>query len=741
MSETLGFRAHARLLTMLGEQLIKNERVALVELVKNSFDADATRVVIDFRGFNEDLTPGNDSAIVITDNGVGMTENLVRTAWMNPATPSKKLVKVDEPKTTLGRVLQGEKGIGRFATFKLGSEVMLTTRARGSEDETTLVVDISALDEEPGSAVKMDLFLEDVPAILDVSTPTVFLAGGPAASNHGAQIEIARLRASWNRTMVLGAFEDLDRLRPLMWGEISDMRAQSDFEVVFCRDGRDMGLGRQRTQEFESALRQAVLKVRNGRFDPTSRSLTFQLNRRDVTLSIDDGEIRGLKPFKERFLKSGAKDLPLDTRPEPVCGSFSFEFYVFDLDRLAPAQNVLDSEQRDLIKEHRTYLYRDGIRVYPYGDAEDDWLEIDVDRGTESAGRTLSNDQTVGYVEITQLSNPLLRDKTSREGLIDAGPAFADFKALIKTVLRYLRLQYQPHLDAKARAKRQDLQEHRIDRHLEALREVPDLPPGATKHLNALEKALGAERQLFAMQVGRTEQLAGVGLSVETASHDLIISGTEALRSARQIAAELKLLGLQDQPIYGMTTQLVSRLEFVVARFRDVQGLFVSTRQKPNQQDIFRALKRVRTIYAGLHNDKMIDFEIDDNASLRAITTEAAILQLLINLVDNATYWLTSKLMPAGETRRIRAFTPDPQTLIFTDNGPGVKDQDVPFIFEHFYSGKGEDGKGLGLYIARQNGLRSGFTIELGRTGDARELVGATFIVKFSTTKGADVDS
>ncbi len=86
MSEKLGFRAHARLLTMLGEQLIKNERVALVELVKNAYDADATRVLVDFLGFTEDFKPGPSASIVITDNGVGMTEELVRTAWMNPAT-------------------------------------------------------------------------------------------------------------------------------------------------------------------------------------------------------------------------------------------------------------------------------------------------------------------------------------------------------------------------------------------------------------------------------------------------------------------------------------------------------------------------------------------------------------------------------------------------------------------------------------------------------------------------------
>lgn len=743
MSERLGFKAHARLLTMLGEQLIKNERVALVELVKNAYDADATRVLVDFRGFADDFKPGPNASIVITDNGIGMTEELVRTAWMNPATPSKKLVKINEPKTTLGRVLQGEKGIGRFATFKLGSEVTLVTRASGKPRETTLVVDISVLDEESGidDAVTIDLYLEDLPALLEVSGPSVFDGAGIIESIHGTQLAIARIRALWNKRLVEGAFVDLDRLQPLMWADAAEARIKSDFEVVFLRDGVDLEFGKQRTEEFEAALERAVLKVRNGMFDPDGRVFAFSLNGRDISLSIDDAEVRALKPFKDHFLRDGDKDLPLDTLAQPVCGAFKFEFYIFDRTLDAPTANFLDAEQRKLVTDHRIYLYRDSIRVYPYGDSDDDWLEIDVDRGVESAGRTLSNDQTVGYIEITQSGNPQLRDKTSREGLIDSGAAIADFKALIKTVLRYLRKQYQPHLDSKTRSKRRDLEQYRIDRHIQALRKVADLPRAAVKHLDDLEKALSAERELSSMQMARTEQLAGVGLSVETASHDLILAGSEALRSGRQIVAELKLLDLADQPVYSMATQLVTRLEFVSARFRDVQGLFVSTRQRQSDQDIVQALKRVRSIYARLHSEKGIEFEIDTDAFLRAASTEAAVLQLLINLVDNATYWLMSKLMHPGEKRVIRAFTPGAATLVVTDNGPGVKDQDAPYVFEPFYSGKGEEGKGLGLYIARQNGLRSGFAIDLERTGDPRELPGATFVVRFGEVEEPNVDS
>src|SRR5471030_2506360 len=98
----------------LGEELISSDSVALIELVKNAYDADASEVYIKFTapldiGFGE---------IEVVDNGKGMSLDVVRQAWMEPATPSK----VKESKTTSGRRVLGEKGIGRFATSRLRSE-------------------------------------------------------------------------------------------------------------------------------------------------------------------------------------------------------------------------------------------------------------------------------------------------------------------------------------------------------------------------------------------------------------------------------------------------------------------------------------------------------------------------------------------------------------------------------------------------------------------------------------------
>ena len=111
--KSLKIRPYARLLTMLGEQLIKNERIALIELIKNAYDADADWVKVSFIDFGEDFEIKPDSKIIIEDNGHGMSADIIERHWLNPATPEKKLRKLISPITRKQRVIQGEeKGSG-----------------------------------------------------------------------------------------------------------------------------------------------------------------------------------------------------------------------------------------------------------------------------------------------------------------------------------------------------------------------------------------------------------------------------------------------------------------------------------------------------------------------------------------------------------------------------------------------------------------------------------------------------
>lgn len=756
---------------MLGEQLIKNDRIALVELIKNSFDADATRVSVDFRNFGPNLETRPDSSIVITDNGVGMSDDTLRNAWMSPATPHKLRQKRRRATTDMGRTLQGEKGIGRFAVFKLGSAIKLTTRHVLSPDELVLTVDLSELDEsgdraphdagmlldasgsqtQPSRGSEGDAgeeggddetsgsqesLLEELSARLERRNPAVF---GTPTMPTGSQIEIQNIRSSWSVASAQAAFGDLERLQPVMWPDTSSetadsgsavrkgagpaAEAKSEFKVTFLADGVDLKLHDGRNEKFQAVLEQAVLKVTDGRVDLDSRVISFNLNGREVQLDIDGSEVKGLKPFRQKFGKQ--KDI---STPSFTCGSFDFGFYVFDLTPTAPSEYFVDREASKLVRDHRIYLYRDDVRVYPYGDPEDDWLQIDAIRGTQSAAATFSNDQTVGYVSISQAHNPLLQDKTNREGLLDIGTATSDFILLIQTVLAYLRSKpYAQYAASKRRA-----EEKRRPARTKITEQFNQLRAGALdlqaqQAIDSLEALLNTEREATDKQIARTQELAGVGLSVEAASHDLIASGSEALRIARSVVDELRQLGLHSENVFTLATSLVQRLEFIDSRFQDVQGLFVSTRKRRGTVDVMRVAHRVRSMYESMHEAIGINFEIDESTELRASSVESAVLQTMINLVDNASYWL----MDAPQPRTIRALALDRRTFALTDSGPGVAGADRPFIFDPFYSGKGEAGKGLGLYIARESGIRNAFDVDLASPTDSRILDGATFTLTF----------
>ena len=134
-ANTIHFKPRARLMLELGEQLIKNESVAILELIKNGYDAFASNVIVELF-YLDDVERGR---IIIQDNSIGMTRNVVENHWMEPATSNKKKI-VEEctkpiERNGVYRVPLGEKGIGRFGAHKLGNHIRLISKSENSEKE------------------------------------------------------------------------------------------------------------------------------------------------------------------------------------------------------------------------------------------------------------------------------------------------------------------------------------------------------------------------------------------------------------------------------------------------------------------------------------------------------------------------------------------------------------------------------------------------------------------------------
>ena len=726
-SESLLIRPYARLLTMLGDQLIKNERIALVELIKNAYDADADRVEVRFENFNNDMSHNADSRIVVQDNGTGMTFETVRTQWMNPAAPQKYLDKLDGSGKTPGkkRVIQGEKGIGRFAVLKLGKVVRVMTRPDEADFETVLIYDFSRYDDDfvLENDQRTDIFLDQIKIDCVQSKPEKL-----QGKAHGTVIEIRDLKGVWNNKIIERLCRDVSNLTDPV-SRITRRRASDRFEIAIICNGEPRLVEADGMETLKSLIEdKSVLNI-HGHFQSDNNTFLFKTDAGKDKIGMQDPNIMGLWVWRQHYGKVGSASA---VEQKYKCGNFAFQFYIFDFSRGIDGRYALTQVERNLLKEHRIYLYRDDMRVYPYGDPDDDWLEIDVTRGTGRAGNFFSNDQIIGWIDITQKGNPGLRDKTNREGLIETGGAANDLIFLVQIFLSYIKRSLY------ARYQQQQLQRNTaqftrdgvVAMHLadmkKEFKKSGDRPH--VRQVAKIEMAYKREKDYLSRRAEMTEDLAGVGLSVEMASHDIMLLmgraediGVRLARMARMASGD----EIQEQ-----ADMLVGVLHQIANGMRDVQSLFKASRRRRKLLRVEPVLDKIHEIYKTLLEQRSVRYQKVKvgGSPLMANTTDGVVMQVLINLFDNASYWLDNV---GPNEREIRVTVDGDQgELIFSDSGPGIDLEDLPYIFEPFYSGKGQEGRGLGLYIARQLLERHEYRITVAGAHQ-RALPGANFVVSF----------
>ena len=170
-SGTQALRPRARILRTFGDELISSETVAVIELVKNAYDADATRVLVRFQ---EPLEIGQ-GRIEVIDNGHGMSLETIQTTWMEPATLSRKR----EPRSeSRKRRVLGEKGIGRFAASRLADYLEVVTRRAGMTTEVRALFDWKQFDDA-------EKYLDQVEVLWEEAGPTEICPGG-TSRNYGS---------------------------------------------------------------------------------------------------------------------------------------------------------------------------------------------------------------------------------------------------------------------------------------------------------------------------------------------------------------------------------------------------------------------------------------------------------------------------------------------------------------------------------------------------------------------------
>ena len=760
MDKTLKIRPYARLLTMLGEQLIKNEQIALAELIKNSYDADAEWAKVRFVdfGFDEkkkEIFKTKDSKIIIEDNGCGMSMDVIEDSWMNPATPNKKTRENEEIKTTpkKHRIIQGEKGIGRFAILKLGRDIKITTRPEGQNTEYVIDYNLSQYDDDfltkkeegKDEVIEQKIYIDDISIPVSEQKPIVLVDRKVLVNNsvfehrnnQGTVIEISNLKGEWSFDKIKKVNAESQKLESIFEKIFSEKKKEDLFEIGFECNSERLLYSDEAIKELSSLLdNSAVLKITNGSYSEKDGCFTYKLNNVPYALSLKDSQISGLTVFKERFAEKNLFD-ETEIR-NTTCGDFKFNFFVFDFAADKESAYYLDKRDKETIKEHRIYLYRDHIRVAPYGDPDNDWLEIDKKRGVGRAGDYLSNDQVVGFVDISKQGNPRLKDKTNREGLIEEGNATRDFIVLLHSFLLFIRQHaYRQYQERVKQQKEQQINKLKVvDNQFSRLKESIGENTKAISAYNDLYRSYQIEKKFYQNRLDNTEDLAAVGLSVETASHDMSMMLTKGVDAIDNLIKDIDGGVLTDEQVENELHSIRGMFSFVKDQMRDIQLMFKSSKQKRRPIRFEDLLGKVEKIYKRTLNREHIEYSLIKTGSpIVAKCTDAVILQLLINLFDNAVYWLGAP--DIVEKKITITLDGEKQQVVFSDNGPGIRDDDKPFIFEAFYSGK-EDGRGLGLYIARQLLQRMGYSISLAEIPSEQILSGANFVINFVNSEEND---
>ena len=256
--------------------------------------------------------------------------------------------------------------------------------------------------------------------------------------------------------------------------------------------------------------------------------------------------------------------------------------------------------------------------------------------------------------------------------------------------------------------------------------------PKAIKTINACSNAYKKEKQILNRRIEQVEDLAAVGLSVETASHDIMMILNIVYNKLSDTYKDLQKGGSPDpSTLKNIFSELITNVSFIKDSMKDVQILFPSTKHRAKTVNVKDILDKVYQIYKNTlsENNIFVNIYASSDSSLEAKTRDAVLFQTFINLFDNAIYWLKT----VDEVRKIEIeIDGNNQRLVFSDSGPGIRDDIKNYIFEPFFSGKGEDGRGLGLYIAKQLLDRYDYNIDLADTEMDMHLKGANFVLDFS---------
>jgi len=694
------FSVDAGIINRLGKELVARQETAVSELVKNAYDADATEVDLFFE--NAWHSGGK---LTINDNGLGMTKKQLIAGFMRLSSGDKIHNPISD---RYKRTRAGKKGIGRFATQRLGDKLTIITQTLSSDKALKVTIDWEHFQTDKD--------------LLDITNPIEEIE---KRREEGTILEIERLREGWTDAMIKRVYRyTADLLQPF---PLSKKRKEEEKERTdpgfkssyFRRDGEvEFPIIDEQTAFYEHALAEIEGYVLdNGQACWTLTSEKLGVNE-DVFFIGKDRD-KSDTPFLH------IKDV-----------HFRAFYFIYD-PSLLPSQTM--TFIRDVANEQGGIrVYRNGFRVLPYGEKLNDWLGLDESTAKRVILSSHRNINFFGFVEITDKSGVQFDETSSREGLFenDAFKELVDFvqRSIISAVQKIAELRGRKGSTSQKDWTKTEEGENPTEEIDSAISDLDELLGGeetktegeddgdnSTRFKQAFKRLkenrekeknqFDEERKRLIEEINMLRILAGLGLVIGEYVHEVkrflpaFDSDTSFLKSA-----------LRD---YSEGLKRVERLELNLKSFTSYTSYF----DKAISQNVLRELKPIDL------RDVVNDFEIviQNDINRVKIDFKPPIFQgfdlitipmhpsewasILFNLYTNSKKAIKRKREP-GIIQIKCGRQKDRVFLEFSDNGDGIPTENIPFVFNAFFttsSAAGSStndmdsltGTGLGLKIIR----------------------------------------
>lgn len=688
--EILHFEVDSHHLIELGERLVAKPSIALAELVKNSYDADATFVEIKF--MNVSKVGGT---ITVEDDGEGMNLHDIKTKWIRIGTDYKEKNPIS---TKYERTRTGRKGIGRFACRLISEKLILTSVCKkdGKLEAVSAVFDWDKL--KPGKLVEefeIEVSHEEVPS----STAT------------GTRLELKGTRSPWSQ-------EDLGNFKKEIFGLVNPFPWHSK-EIFFeSSERQDPGFRIEvEAPEYpyvEGLLSEEILGSSWGRLEgkiDEDGNPTYNL----VTTSTGEQfEFRPPKKYTE-------------------LGHASFIIYMFSYKESPDIPGLTLSTLRRLGRQFGgVKVFLDGFRVFRYGEPGDDWLKLEFDRSqrhtrtpeelVEEVGKLKrpmlslpGNNQLFGAVFLSRKLNPKISPTVTRDRLLE-NVAFEELGAFARLGIDWITIRYaayrakEKRIEEKARPKTDvvsvlDKIEEVIDEHEE------DIDTGTSdlllKYVNLTRDELIKQREERISEISMLRVLASTGTMISVFDHEMSV----IIRRLEEMASDFqKFLGFLPSDQKDSFRKLLAKLRawgFSVKRLAGMIGLMLGkkARAKKKALSIHNAVDSIFAPFKRYMTDNKIRPLNEVPVTLRTPPMyESELQSILVNLMTNSI-----KAFGEKEEKQICVRGEDNGSsvrILFLDSGTGLTPERWEEVFEPFvsYSMPSLDfgvGTGLGLSIVR----------------------------------------